>query len=219
MAEEHAAETEMVEAPAQEAVETPEPTEAWEPERAMSTIKNLRAREKELEQKLKSDEWFEEQLRARGYEIADDDEPEPFDPQDYNDEDPYDQRISQVEQTLAAQQQEQVLNDLSNHIDELASQADVKLSDKAKEWIALSSIHGGNGVPSPQATEEAFTAMRDFLDDFGKQAVDKYLKSKRAPAPPAPGSPGQPSGDFDPKDEKSRVARMAAVFSAKQQND
>lgn len=219
MAEEHVAETpEEVEAPAQEAVETNTPFEGeFDPERARRTIDNLRNREKELEQQLKSDEWFEEQLRARGYEtVDDDDEPdEPFDPQDY--EDPYDQRISQVEEMLAAQQQEQVLNDLSDHIDELASQADVKLSEKAKEWIQLSSIHGGNGRPTPQATEEAFAAMRDFLEDHGKAAVDKYLKSKRADPAPSPGTAGQPSGDFDPKSDKSRMGRMAALIAAKQQ--
>lgn len=215
MAEEHVAETPEVEAPAQEAVETNTPFEGeFDPDRARRTIDNLRSREKELEQQLKSDEWFQKELERRGYEVADDEDEEPFDPQDYEDsEDPLVERLSALEQAEFERRQNAVLNDLSDHVDQLAQGADLNLSDKAKQWIALESIHSGNGQPTPEGTEQAFQAMREFLDEFGKTAVDKYLKSKRAPAPPSPGTAGQPSGDFDPKDDKSRRNRMAAILN------
>lgn len=210
MADEHVTPDLESEAPAQEAVETPEP-ETWEPERAMSTIKHLRSREKELEQQLKSDEWFQSELERRGYQIAEDDDEEPEPEYDYDD-DPTDQRLSAVEAELRERQEREALAEQSSHIDQLAEQYDVNLTPNMKRWVSLESISNGF---TKKATEDAVKALSEDLDQFGKSAVEKYLKSKRAPSPPGAGAAGQPSGDFDPKDDKSRKERMAAIFASR----
>lgn len=215
MAEEHVDTTsEEPVSPAQEAVEETPFEGEFDADRARRTIDNLRAREKELEQQLKSDDWFTQELQRRGYELpGEEEEPEP----EYDYEDPYDQRLSQVEHAMEEQRQAAVLNDLDQHIDKLAGDAELTLPPKAKEWVALASIHAGQGEPTPEATEQAFNDLKALYDEVGKTAVDKYLKSKRAPSPPSPGSQGQPSGDFNPKDEKSRVGRLAAVIQSRQE--
>lgn len=216
MAEEHVAETPEVEAPAQEAVETNTPFEGeFDPDRARRTIDNLRNREKELEQQLKSDEWFQKQLQERGYALPDDDDEELFEPdEDYEDEDPVVQRLTALEQAEMDRAEQAALNEQAAHIEQLAEQYELTLTPNMKRWVSLESISNGF---TKKATEDAVKALSEDLDQYGKAQVEKYLKSKRAPSPPGAGAAGQPSGDFDPKDDKSRKERMAAIFAARQE--
>lgn len=212
MAEEHVdtAPTEEQVTPAQEAVETNTPFEGeFDPERARRTIDNLRNREKELEQQLKSDEWFQRQLEERGLALPDDDEEEPEPAYD----DPRDERIAALEQAEQERRLERIYSDLDAHIGELASESGVELTQRMKQWIARESEAAGNGMPDYQATIDAFNALNEELEQYGKAAVDRYLKSKRAPTPPSKGSQAQPSGDFDPKSDRSRKERMAAILA------
>lgn len=207
MAEEHVAETPEVEAPAQEAVETNPFDGEFDPDRARRTIDNLRNEVRETKERYSSDEWFEKQLAERGLALPDEEEPQPA-------EDPYDDRITTLEQTLQERQEREAWDAQYTHIEQLASEAGVKLTDRMKTWISHESyVNGFN----PQATEAAFASLNEELDAYGKQAVESYLKSKRAPSPPQAGTAGQPSGDFDPKDENSRKQRMAAIFASRQE--
>lgn len=113
-------------------------------------------------------------------------------------------RDPRVDQMLAEQQEretQQIAEQMSSHIDTLAKEAGVSLTDRQRRAIFMDAID--NGI-NPEGTAKAFHDwLTEDYEPLKQQAVKSYRESKKAPAPPKSGSPGVHT---PPTDVKSRLA-------------
>jgi hypothetical protein len=216
---------------AQSAVETEGSPPPWgddfNPERAWQTITHLRDREKELEpdskayKRLQEDEdALREFLAERGFEVDDQEDPEPE--ADFDEEDDptahLQSRLDQFEQWKEQQEAEKQAERFSTDLKGFVG--DRTLSQQGNDWI-ISQAHQGR-IKAPKDLEKAVSDWFTFEEDQKKAAVDEYLKTKRAPnSPPQPGRAGE--AEFDRKNataterRNQRQARIAALTEAEQQ--
>lgn len=215
---------------AQAAVEQSNPTPPWgddfNAERAWKLVEDLRDDKEKLSSKASRYETdldaFRELAEKHGFEIPDgDDEYDGFeadygaastDEEPY--EDPYDSRLTRLEQWEQEQRLRADLDGLSAHVDELASEANLELSDEMKDLAMRLAVQDPQKI-GPQQTQEAFKTFLGVLQGYGERYKDEYLKSKRADPGPQPGTAGEQK--FDPKSpnaDQERQARIAARLTA-----
>lgn len=194
----------------------------FNPERAWQTITHLRGREKELEsdakawKRLQEDETaFNDLLTQRGYEVE---APAEYDVEAAEDPDddpirPLTQKLSELEQWKAQQEQQASLDMFHKDIAGFAADAKVELTDDDRFLLLQKTLQtGGN----PTAAKKAFDAHVELIKAREKSIIDRYLKSKSdgVPSAPQPGKAGR--AEFDPTDGKARKARMEAIIAAEQ---
>lgn len=130
-----------------------------------------------------TDEYDHDQIQAAadylGVELADEEE-------ETEDEDPYDQRLSKLEQAQNAQDEAENQRLFDNHLDELAEGAEVELSKRDRRLLLIASHENGF---SPEATEEAFKEFLDERKAHDKAVIDGYRKSKNTPHVSSVGGP------------------------------
>ena len=211
---------------------TPPWGDDFNPERAWSTIQNLRAREKELSpyekqlEKLRSDdEAFLEFARERGFyvdtgEPVDDDvlQGDQYQP-DYSQEfggepDPLQEvmtRQQQLEQWMIQQEGEKLASKVENHIDHLATEAKVELSDYERSQLFQAAVNVPKEI-SDRKTKQLFDQHVQWAKEREDAVIKRYLDSKRAPEQPPAGQAGEPAPD--PRDDKARKQRIAARIQA-----
>lgn len=186
-------------------------TGEWEPQRAKATIDRLRPFEKQLE-KLRSDpEAFAQFAAELGYEFDDGDTDEPaWEPDTQQDDAPFepvdDPRLSKMEQQLLDIERDRQAGYVNAHIDRLAAENEIELSEREKARLFKAAYAGENSGPS--LTDEAFKDFLELRKEIEETAVKRYRNSKRAPAPPQPGKAGEPKANL--KSARERVDAMAA---------
>lgn len=109
-----------------------------------------------------------------------------------------------VDQFLAEQQEretQQIAQEMTGHIEQLAKEAGVTLTARQQRAIFMDAID--NGI-NPEGTVKAFQDwLSEDYEPLKQQAVKSYRESKKAPAAPKSGSPGVQT---PPTDVKSRLA-------------
>ncbi len=169
---------------------------------------------RQFQQQLASDpetqtQAFRELAEALGYELPEDEEPDP--------NEQLDQRLSRLEQEQqqAAEQQEldqavgQIDQFVTNEFKSLGEKWGRDLDDREQKVLlshAISSFPPGeDGMPQVQAAFEDLTGLRD-----GWQK--EHISSKRAPIAPQAGKAGSETVDLN--DTEARVARTQQIFEA-----
>lgn len=119
-------------------------------------------------------------------------------------EDPNEQRLAQIEQTLTAQQEAENQKAFDHHLDELAKGSEVELTQYDRR--ALQATSEENGF-TPEATEAAFKQFVEERKAYEKSVITKYVDGKRnAPPVPPGGSNATEQPDLD--DRQTRQAWM-----------
>lgn len=146
-----------------------------------------------------------EAIRSLGFEY---DEPEPDPTPDYEEPDPYAAEFAQTKKELdelkqwrQAQEAERVATGIRTHVDSLAQEAGLTLSDYDKEVIFRGAV-GGDRI-GQEETASAFKAHADYLTGIQEQ----YAEKPHAPRP-GTGQAVTKQPDMDNRDE--RVAHMKA---------
>lgn len=184
----------------------------FDAQRAWNTIQNLRSetkelkqqsqRARELEQQWDDDEALLARLRERGYEFEDD---EQYNDQGYDDPD---ERITRQEARLAQLEAENARRAFNADLDELASDAGVKLSARDRQIIEGDTTKYG---ANPAALEKAFKEYVEERKAYEKSVIDAYVKGKKsAPRVPKVGSEATERLDLD--DRAERVAAMVERY-------
>jgi len=140
-----------------------------------------------------------------GYEL--DDAPDEGDDEDDLEDDEF--RDPRVDELLAKQEQEQQaqqLEALAGHVEQLAKDSDLDLTDGQLKAIVRESIDAGF---TPEATQKVFADWKADLDQFEEKVTKKYRQSKKAPSAPAAGKSGTP--DVPITDDRARLARAMEV--------
>lgn len=139
-------------------------------------------------------EWLEE----NGYEVDEEDEGPPRDPR-------VDRLLAEREQERAMQEGAQIIGQMQQQLDGLASGQNVNLRDSAKNFIlnyAVQQWDGEGEVP----VEAAFKA---YLEDR-EATIKDYRETKRnQPSPPAKGAVGTES--TSPGSRENRLAMANAI--------
>lgn len=208
-------------------------TGEFDPHRAKATIDRLREFEPEAQQfrKLREDRaelerWLADEM---GYEldtgeVADDDvlPNEQFQPdyaQDYGGEpDPLQEvmtRQERVEQWMIQQEARELASSVENHIDHLATEAKVELTDYERSQLFQAAV-AVPGEISDRKTKQLFEGHVKWLKDREDAWQKRYLASKSAPEPAPAGQAGEPASD--PQDAKARKQRIAARIQALQES-
>lgn len=202
----------QVEAPT---VERPVMPDGWtgefDPHRAKATIDRLREFEREVNG-LRSDPDAFARFAAEhhGFEIAED-EPEPEYSEDTSsfEDDPLAREVAELKQWRDEQQLERTTREINDHIADLAKESGLDLTPQEQEYIFAKAVSGGS--ISPQQTQRAFEAHKEWISARENAWQERYLQSKRAPDPPQEGKAGEPQ--IDPWDSDARVARLAALMT------
>lgn len=188
----------------------------FNPDRAWKTITHLREFEKPAQRFSKLEQGddpdtFRALAEKYGYELADDDDGEDDDLLSYEDDtetddpiQPVVQRLSKLEDAIQERDNRAALDAAVDHVKELAKGKEIELSERERKWILQESIDGGF---TPQATEKAFQAHLEWLEERGEAAVKKYAKTKRAPHVSPGGKAATNAPNLD--DHKQRQAWMA----------
>ena len=116
----------------------------------------------EIETALDDPEQLRELLRQRGY-VFDEDEPE----DDIDDEDTPEYRDPRVDDLLQEREQERIdrfVEGVADHIDSLAEEAGVELTDRQHRYILNDALHDGLQKASPERTVESF---QGWLEERG----------------------------------------------------
>lgn len=215
---------------AQGAVESTHPWgDDFQPERAWGALQNSRATEKELKERLQSEQsvWDDEDaLLARIAEkyphlVAEEESSDDtINPDDY--EDPSQAELAQVRQELAQvqewrQQQEYQAARVKydQHYSELASKA------KAEHGVELPAEVFADAVLSAASNDpkgvrnDTVEAAFNKLVDWAKAQRPQDQTPPSVPSPPPSGRQG--AVDHKPGDRKSRQERMAAAMLSQQQ--
>lgn len=192
----------------------------FDAQRAWDTITNLRGEVKEAKSASASDEDREilaalndperhqEVLDRLGYELGDetgDDEYDEFGLEDEDDlQDPNVERLTRLEAELGRQQEEKDLESFNSHLNDLAQQSEVKLSNRDREYLFLASQSQGF---TPQATEKVWKEWAQERENERKGVIEDYVKSKKASPVPSVGTSATEMPNLD--DPQTRRAWMA----------
>lgn len=209
-----------------EAVETTESTDSppwgedFDAQRAWNTIQTLRgevkeakqgAQEVDVETLLRDPQRYAEVLDALGLEEVDED-PDQYD-EDEEFVDPYEQRLSGVEEQMARQQEMDDLRAFSSHLQTLAQGAEVELTERDRQVLLNASQEYGF---NPEATEKAFKEYLEERKTFEKRVIEDYIKSKKnAPHVSTVGTNANEVPDLD--DDQTRQKWMAERWAQAQQ--
>lgn len=147
-------------------------------------------------------------IRELGFDV---DEPED-DPTPEYDEDPIDARLSplqkeleEIKQWKQAQEAERIASGIRSHVDSLAQQAGVELTDTDREYIFRGAVSGDKiGEDTTKAAFEAHIAYRTSLLDAEKA---NWVQTKKAPRV-GTGQAVEKQPDLD--NEQERIAWMQA---------
>jgi len=139
-----------------------------------TTQEREQARQEALAWQILASSEDDDQLQAAAEYLGVELEPE----DDETDEgpDPYDERLSQLEQAQQAQMEAENQKAFDSHLDELAGKAEVELTEYDRR--ALQATSEENGF-SPEATEEAFEKFVEERKAYEKSVIDGYVKSKK----------------------------------------
>lgn len=183
--------------------------EDFDPSRAWNTIQTLRDEVKEFKQGSQEREQARQEAQAWQILAASEDDDQIQAAADFlgvelesdhtdegEFEDPYEPRLSRLEQQQQQQLEQENMRAFNSHVDELAKGSDVKLSQRDRN-ILLSASHeyGFN----PDATEQAFKEFLDERKAYDKAVIDGYVQSKNAPHVSSVGGP-QSTEDVLPDD-------------------
>lgn len=144
-------------------------------------------------------------IRELGFEV---DAPDPTPEEEYDD--PYAAKLSEYEKQIAElsqwkqqQEAEKAAISIRSHVDSLASQAGVELTDRDKE-IIFSQAVGGDSI-NPEATEAAFKAHLEWRNALLESVAHRET-------PDRPGTGQAAIKQFDPVNatDEERLAYMEA---------
>lgn len=162
-------------------------------------------------QRMQEDPDFQRQaLEALGYEVPQDEEEEQvgyYEPEQAL-SDPRIDALMEAEQERSAQQ---VAAEIHDHIQTLAENAGVKLTQRQQASIFREAVDDGD--PQPHRTQAIF---EDFIDDVRAQRGEwekDWLTSKRSASQVVQGGQ-EGSQRFDISDKDQRLKHMAAVMDA-----
>lgn len=220
---------------AQGAVETTTTPPPWgddfNPDRAWQTISHLRGIEKEWEPHVKAHQRltggedpdaFRALAERYGFEITEG-SPEPED----DDDDPIAplaSKLEQIEQWQQQQQQRESVELFRDDVKALAAEAKVELTEK--DYVRLYRDAEQHAATTKKnfdraAVKEVFDEMVDERKAHEKAVIDRYRKSKDAPAPPPTGRAGEQAFDrkgASPTQRRlNREERLAGIIAAEQQ--
>lgn len=116
--------------------------------------------------------------------------------------------VAELKQWREEQNLATALSDFNSHVDRLASEKGIELTEFEREGLQYQSAKKGF---TPKATEQVFEDLASLKEAAYKSAVDTYLKSKQAPSAPVSGSQGE--AGFDHRSRDARIARIAAAVS------
>ena len=185
----------------------------FDADRAWKTISHLRGREKELESEAKrykalteDDNALREFLAEKGYELPDDDEP---DPDDFESEDDpladLRSEVQSIKEFHEAQKAERAVDAFAKHLGELSTGAEIELSDRDKQIVFRDALDMG-GLTKAN-TEKAFKAHTEYLRSYESRVRQGWQESKKTTAPAVKsGTSATQVPDLD--DPQSRVAWM-----------
>lgn len=132
-------------------------------------------------------------------------------PQEDEDEfaDPEEARIAELDQRLAAFEQEKQQNAqyeaeadfVESELEKLEKQTGQTFDEDEANWI----FDLSRARRTPRGLPDVKSAV-NLLDTFGKKRVSAFKESKKAPRPPAQGKSG--SKAFDPTNKAERLAAM-----------
>ena len=153
---------------------------------------------KRLETHGLSDEWFDALsdpagqtkalnylLERHGYALPEEEEGEDLDDGD-SEEQFHDPRVDDLIQHLTQREQDELVADITDHIQDLAKEAELKLSERQQRMLFAEAVNAG---AQPEKTEEIFKEYLKELEAFGDERIKAWKESKKAPPPPSP--PGQ----------------------------
>lgn len=198
----------QVEAPATERPVMPDGwTGEFDPHRAKATIDRLREFERQVNN-LGSDPDAAARFMAErhGWELADD-EPVYDAPDDEGFDDPHASEIAELKAWKESQEQQQTEAAIASHVGELTAESDLSLEEK--QWLFEQAKAPGF---TEKRTEQLVSQYLARAKAREEAAIERYLESKRAPAPPQEGKAGEPKPD--PWDSDARAARIAARITA-----
>lgn len=199
----------------QQAPDRPVMPDGWtgefDPHRAKATIDRLREFERQVNT-LGSDPDAFARFAAEhhGLEIAEDDPDEyTYEDQEQFEDDPNAARVAELEAWRTQQEAQQRDAAIAAHVGELTAESDLSLEEKQLLF----------GLANTPDADERRTEriVNDYLaraKQREEQAVQRYLDSKRAPAPPQEGKAGEQQ--IDPFDSDARAARIAARLTAQE---
>lgn len=135
-----------------------------------------------------------------------------YEDDDYLQDDP-DEKISALEQRLAAQEQQQQMaraqeaqvDYLAEEIESIQEREDVEFSEEEVDWIATyASVN-----PNPQGQPDVAKAHR-ALKGLYDQQQKRYLESKKAPRLPGNGVPAMRDVDLSNREARIEYAEQVA---------
>jgi len=123
------------------------------------------------------------------------------------DETPLERQVRELRESQEARDASDTARHIVDHLDQLAEDAGIKLSDTELRRIFGEATSNGVG---PQQTEAAFQAHVEYVKGIEKRAVERYLESKRSPQQVPTGTTAKDTPDLSNRDE--RIRRMAAIM-------
>lgn len=192
--------------------------------RALEHEREERRQAKEELRRLREEEdAFRELAEARGFQLPDDDETDTEVEEDFEEDDEAEKqfltRKEYNEERAKAEQAEQ-WQGWKTHIDHLAEQAGVSLSEWHREWLMRQSgdqvKHRDVDVFMPKgekATEKVFGDLVKAIEAERESAVERWRSSKKAPHVSQAGEAAteQPDLDDDNTRRKYMAERLAAL--------
>lgn len=202
-----------------QSVETTEeqPSPPWgddfDAQRAWSTIQNLRGVEKEykeFQQNLRDPEKGPELLGEYGYELEADDgeDADEWDDDQFGledevpQEDPNAKRLEELEAHIQRLDEQEDIKEFTSHLDDLAKDDEVELSDRDREYLFLASQKLGF---NPEATEKAWKEWVDGRKQYEQSVIEKYVGGKKnIPQVSKAGTSANEKPNLDDRNERRR---------------
>lgn len=151
-------------------------------------------------------------LEQNGYELPEDqdEETEDYDDENFDEENVVrDPRVDELLQRQEQQEMEALVGDMHDHIEQLAKDKDLSLTDRQRQAILREAYEAG---ATPDTTEKVFNDWAQDLDGWKDKLIKDYRSSKKqAPDPPQPGgSPGTTPVPPANRSERLEVANAIA---------
>lgn len=131
--------------------------------------------------------WF---LSQHGYELPEEQGEEESDDENFEEENVVrDPRVDDLLKEREQEQMEALVSDMHDHIEQLAKDKDLSLTDRQRQAILREAYEAG---ATPDITEKVFSEWASDLDGWKDKLIKDYRSTKKqAPDPPEPGgSPG-----------------------------